>query len=371
MKKKLALLLTGVLALSAFTGCGANKATAVSTAAETEKEATETEIQTADTGSTEEETESLSAFEADLESYESLIASAPVDAYYAFADLAETSDALVLAPGNLTFDNGDGTIAATGGTIYALGPDGNIMEYGSVEGGGTATPLAVGEGYVLFYGGKNYMNKVTLDTDAGTLDTDEGEYFDEYEDAVTIAFMPVATYGNSDGEEVNGPMDFVQEQSGKLEFSDYDEIIGYLKPGQGYAILQIGDDANVLAVAENVNKDDHTADSASCYVMKEEKPIEVGYVIANGIPLRIKDGVVYGGDKDSYEANFLNPTGDGIMAKAYVYRSDVDGKTEYGGFLRETNDFDHDQDFEGGEEEFNALIEERDQAPVIEFTIVE
>ena len=370
MKKKIAVLLTGILALSAFTACGANNGTNAKTIAETEKETTETLVQAAST-ETAEETEKPSAAEVDLESYESLIISAPVDAYYAFADLAETSDALILAPGNLTFDNGDGTTAATGGTIYALGPDGAIMEYGSVEGGGTATPLAVGDGYVLFYGGKDYMNKVTLDTGAGTLKTDEGEYFDEYEDAVTVAFMPVATYGNSDGEEMNGPMDFVQEQSGKLEFQDYDEIIGCLKPGQGYVILQIGDDDNVLAVAENVNKDDHTTDSASCYVMKDGKPVEVGYVIANGIPLRMKDGIIYGGDKDSYEANFLNPTGDGIMAKDYVYRSEVDGKTEYGGFLRETNDFDHDQDFEGGEEEFNALITERDKMPVIEFTIVE
>ena len=256
MKKRLALLLTGMLALSAFAGCGQNNQAAAAPAAETEKETTEASVQ------------------------------------------AE-------------------------------------------------------------------------DTDAGTLKTDEGEYFDEYEDAITLAFMPVATYGNSDGEEDMGPSDFVQEQSGKLEFEDYDEIIGYLKPGQGYVILQIGDDDNVLAVAEEVNKDDKTATSASCYVMKDGKPIEVGYVIANGIPLRAKDGIVYGGDKDNYESNFLNPTNDGIMAKAYVYKADVDGKTEYGGFMRETNSFDQDQDFKGGEEEFNALIKERDSMPVIEFTIVE
>ena len=368
MKKRLVLLVAGALALSAFAGCGANNQPAATPATETKEETTEAAAPVAET---ETETEKPSAFEADLESYEALIASAPVDAYYAFADLAEMSDALIIAPGELTFDNGDGTMAATGGWVYGLGPDGNIMEYGYVEGGGTATPLAVGEGYVLFYGGRDYMNKVTLDTDAGALNTDEGEYFDDYENAITIAFMPVATWGNSDGEEAMGPSDFVQEQSGKLEFADYDEIISFLKPGQGYVILQVGDDDNVLAVAEEVNKDDKTATSASCYVMKDGKPVEVGYVIANGIPLRAKDGIVYGGDKDNYESNFLNPTGDGIMAKAYIYKADADGKTEYGGFMRETNSFDQDQDFTGGEEEFNALIKERDSMPVIEFTIVE
>ncbi|MBQ6442904.1 MAG: hypothetical protein IJJ13_10000 [Lachnospiraceae bacterium] len=368
MKKRLAYILTGALALSAFAGCGTQNAAPAAAATETNQETTEASVQAAEP---ETETEKPSAFEANLDSYESLILSAPVDAYYAFADLAEMSDAMIIAPGDLTFDNGDGTTAATGGTIYALGPDGNIMEYGYVEGGGTATPLATGEGYVLFYGGRDYMNKVTLDTDAGKLNIDEGEYFDEYEDAITLAFMPVATYGNSD-EDCDGPSDFVQEQSGKLEFADYDEIISFLKPGQGYATIQIGDDGNVLAVAEEVNKEDHTATSASCYVMKDGKPVEVGYVIANQIPLRAADGVVYGGDeKNTYEANFLNPEGNGIMAKAYIYKTEENGKTEFGGFMRETNTFDQDQDFTGGEEEFDALIAERDKVPVIEFTIVE
>ena len=105
--------------------------------------------------------------------------------------------------------------------------------------------------------------------------------------------------------------------------------------------------------------------------MKDGKPVEVGYVIANGIPLRAKDGIIYAGGKDDYESDFLNPTGDGIMAKTYVYKTETDGNTEYGGFIRETNSFDQDQDFTGGEEEFNALIAERESIPVIEFTIVE
>ena len=79
-------------------------------------------------------------------------------------------------------------------------------------------------------------------------------------------------------EEYDGPSDFVQEQSGKLEFEDYNEIIGYLEPGQGFAYLKIGDDDDTLAVAENVDAETHTAESASIYVMKDGKPLEVGYV---------------------------------------------------------------------------------------------
>lgn len=368
MKKKLAILLAGVLTLTAFTACGQKEAAPEeNTAAETESPAAPEEPEAA--APAEEETELPSAFESDEATYEDVILAAPVDAYYAYADLDESYDALIIAPGNLTFDNGDGTTAATGGTIYCKGPDGKIMEYGYVEGGGTATPLAAGANYVLFYGGKDYMNKVTLDTAAGEMKTDEGEYFDEYEDAVTLAFLPVATYGNSD-EEVEGPSDFVQNQSGVYEFENYDEIIGYLKPGQGYTYLKFGNDGDALIVAEEV-KDDLTAEIASVYFMKDGKPVQVGNVMAENMPLRYEDGLIYAGGENTYEVEFLNPGGNGLMVKAYIYRDDSGDKTEYGGFYRETNSFDNDQDFTGGEEEFNALIKEREEKPVIEFAEVE
>ncbi len=365
MKKKLAILLAGALSLTAFTACGQKEAApAENVTTETESVAAPAEPETE--APQEEETEKPSVFEADEASYEEVILAAPVDAYYAFADLDETYDALVIAPGDLTFDNGDGTTAATGGTVYCVGPDGTIMEYGYVEGGGTATPLAAGADHVLFYGGRDYMNKVTLDTATGKLKTDEGEYFDEYEDAVTLAFLPVATYGNSD-EEYDGPSDFVQEQSGIYEFESYDEIIGYLKSGQGYTNLKFGDAEDALIVAEEV-KDDHTAEIASVYVMKDGKPVQAGNVIADSMPLRYADSMIYCGGESTYEVDFLNPEGNGIMVKDYVYRSDSDGKTEYGGFCRENNNDTDGQEFTGGEEEFNALIKERDEKPVIKFT---
>lgn len=189
--------------------------------------------------------------------------------------------------------------------------------------------------------------------------------------AETEAVAEVATEEAEAEEEYDAPADFVQDQSGKLEFADYDEIISCLKPGQGYVTIQIGDDDNVLGVAEEVDPEEGTATSASFYVMKDGKPVEVGYVTANGMPLRAANGLVYGGGENGYESDFLNPDGNGIMVKDYVYKAEEDGKEVYGGFLRETNSFDEDQEFTGGEEELKALIAEREKAPVIVFTIVE
>lgn len=44
---------------------------------------------------------------------------------------------------------------------------------------------------------------------------------------------------NTTDEEYYGPDDFVQYQSGKLEFKDYDEIIACLLPGQGWTKIEV------------------------------------------------------------------------------------------------------------------------------------
>ena len=119
--------------------------------------------------------------------YDTIIGYLSDDCYYAFADMDKEHDALLVAEKNTVFDNGDGTMASTEATVYGYDAKGNIIEYGPVAGGGTATPLAAKDSE-LFYGGRDYMNKVHIDEASSQMITDEGSYFDEYEDAIVIAF---------------------------------------------------------------------------------------------------------------------------------------------------------------------------------------
>ena len=178
--------------------------------------------------------------------------------------------------------------------------------------------------------------------------------------------------GEEDG--YYGPEDFVQEQSGKTEFTDYEDVIANLKDGQGYAYIQVyGYDGDVLAVSDSVFLADHSAADATLYAMQDGKPKSLGIVAGNGsaYPLRIADGIIYSGDNHNYETYFMNTSGGipGIMAKDVVYDG-IDGDGSFGGFLREDNTFGNDKDFTGGQEEFDALIKDRESKPIIEFTIV-
>lgn len=119
--------------------------------------------------------------------FDTIIDALSEDSYYAFADMDEFHDALLVTDSDLVFDNGDGKMAATGATVYGYDNKNTIIEYGVVAGGGTATPLACKD-HELFYGGHNYMNKVHIDEGKGELITEEGEFFDEYEDAIAIEF---------------------------------------------------------------------------------------------------------------------------------------------------------------------------------------
>lgn len=183
-----------------------------------------------------------------------------------------------------------------------------------------------------------------------------------------------ADSGNEDLEmdaESNGPDNFVSYQSGVLEFKDYDDVISHLTAGQGYAYISLtGQDEEVLAATELVFEADKSAYEASLFNMIDGKCASLGVVSGNGsaFPLRLSDGVLYGGDNHNYEAYFLTQDGY-LMMKDYV--SDGDGAGEFSGFLREDNSFEETAAFDGGQEDFEALLAARDAAPLIEFTVVE
>ncbi len=85
-------------------------------------------------------------------------------------------------------------------------------------------------------------------------------------------------------------------------------------------------------------------------------------------PLRFADGILYAGNAHDYETYFISSEYKSLMMKDSVSDANDDGKVVYIGFTRDTNDFDHDKDFTGGEKEFKDLLDAREKAPAIEFT---
>ncbi len=178
---------------------------------------------------------------------------------------------------------------------------------------------------------------------------------------------------SGDGEDY-GPSDFVQEQSGKTEFDDYDDVIANLREGQGYAKITLyGSDLELLAVTDTVFEAEKSAAQASIYADSGSRAYMLSVVTGNGsaYPLRYEDGILYGGDNHEYTSYFVyeNDGTVSLMIKDDV--SDGDATGEYTGFLREDNNYDNDKEFTGGKEEFEEMIKERDSKPILEFTVVE
>jgi hypothetical protein len=192
-------------------------------------------------------------------------------------------------------------------------------------------------------------------------------------DGFDIQAVAEQMYSGDNEPDGDMPEDFLQEQSGITSFETYDDVIGALKAGQGYAYIKlIGSDEDVLAVTDLVFEADHSACEVSLYGKPEGKVRQLGTAYGNGssYPLRLADGVLYGGDNHTYETYFLSADTGYLMSKDSISDGINFGAEEYSGFTRETNDFDT-TDFTGGKEEFEKLLTEREAKPIIEFTMVE
>lgn len=173
------------------------------------------------------------------------------------------------------------------------------------------------------------------------------------------------------------PSDFLQEREHKESFESEEEVISALQEGEGYTHLKLtGSDAEVLGITEAVAEEDGkiTARDIAIYVNRDGKYSNAGNAFSaeDGDAIRYADGILILLGEDSYESHFLTSDGDGLMVKDYIYRDDSDGTETYGGFLREANDFDHDEDVpEDGKDIFDSLMKEGEKAPYLEFTVVE
>lgn len=160
-----------------------------------------------------------SAAEQNLTDYQSVLDEHPDD-YYALVNLAAEQDVLLLSDAESVF--GEEEKNSISASLYCVDANGAVQSVGEVQSGGTANPLAVSEGCLL-YGGHKKMDKIHVDPVSCTLvfdaaaqirydkdgnesyfrragDSDweedpEGQTFtgllEEYGNAVTVAFLPV------------------------------------------------------------------------------------------------------------------------------------------------------------------------------------
>nr|WP_297704327.1 hypothetical protein [uncultured Butyrivibrio sp.] len=194
-------------------------------------------------------------------------------------------------------------------------------------------------------------------------------------DGFDIQAIAEQMYNEENDTEGYGPSDFVQEQSGKISFDSYDDVISALTAGQGYAYIKLyGSDEELLAVTDLVFEADHSAYEASIYGILDGKVAQLSLVSGSGsaYPLRLADGILYAGTNHSYETYFISADFGGLMMKDYITDGVDSGTNELSGFTRQDNTFDGETtDFTGSQEEFEKLLAERENKPAIEFTVVE
>ncbi len=176
------------------------------------------------------------------------------------------------------------------------------------------------------------------------------------------------------------PSDFLQEKTGKDVYASYDEVISELEKGQGYAFVTLsGYDGDVLLITDYVydNLDGNMATiQANVYADYDGAVTNIGNVFTQGTayPIACEDGLLYLGGNHSYETDWISSENHSIMVKDYIFEDfDSEGKSSYSGFLRETPDYDHDEDVtdENGEALFRELTEECLNKKIVNFTVVE
>ena len=169
---------------------------------------------------------------------------------------------------------------------------------------------------------------------------------------------------------LEGPEDFLQNQSGKTSFASFDEAASCLEKGQGYAIIKDEDCNEYFLAAENVTNG--TAGEAAVYMMQDGKAKNVGSTMGgeNLTALRYEDGILYDGNSHLYGAYYINPEYP-LCLQAYVSDGADYDNSEFTGFYRTECSYDSIVDFTGGQEEFQKLLAEREKKAVVEFTVVE
>lgn len=177
------------------------------------------------------------------------------------------------------------------------------------------------------------------------------------------------------------PSNWMEEKVQKDVFDSYDEVIGNLDKGNGYAYIRVyGCDKDVLAITEATydNLDGNQASiDASLYLEEDGKVRNIGNVYSYGTayPIAVEDGIIYAGGNHEYESYFLNDWHAVMLKDCIMEVFDENGNATYYGTLRETNDYDHDVDVPEdpveGEKLFHEYLSNMVKKKILNFTVVE
>ena len=173
MKKQLPFLIALTILISvlmtSFMMNGCNK----KDAAETVTEAVSQQVET-----------TPSAVEKDMAIYTDIIASLPSGSAYAFADMAEDQDALLVAEQTISFE---GKLEASKAKVYAQDKDGNVKEMGSVESSTTSMPLMAFE-HAVYFGSHSTMSKATINTKESKMEVETAKTNNDETDVANKAY---------------------------------------------------------------------------------------------------------------------------------------------------------------------------------------
>lgn len=180
------------------------------------------------------------------------------------------------------------------------------------------------------------------------------------------------------------PSNFLEERCNKTSFASYDEIIGLLEDGEGYAYVKIkGIDEDVLLITDEIVGDDHHyAVSATPYLISESGNYLAGSIFFSDCadtPLAVsKDGQMYCLCSDNISVECAGGNGTdipAIMCMQYLYKStDENGSDSYGGFVRTENtviDNDGEQlEGDAAKAAYDKAFADYESCTKVDFTVV-
>ena len=372
--KKYSILIITVLLFGLLIGCNKNNISLEESNKESEKEVKEIENK--------EEISKEDSASNNIEKYNSIISTLTTSQYYAFVDLGNDYDILLVADN--AYDNGDGNIVAIDATVYNI--DNNKPCYaGSVWSDGTAYPIAVYENSLIF-GGNHRITTAKVINSAVIVEKEIYEDFDEngnaiyylnegdidnikilendieltkmydmYNKATIINFIQgekEEDFSENDiAIEEDYPSNALEERVKKTSFDSYDEIIGLLEGDEAYSLVNIkGYDGKVLLVADIVYDDSlgHIiATECTPYTIKSNGKVTADSLFFSGgtaTPLAIdKDGIVFtvthqSIGKQCYGENGTDDNAIMYMTSIYTESLDNNGIPEsISGFTRTEN----------------------------------
>ncbi len=144
----------------------------------------------------------ISPYEKAMDDYNEIIATLPKGSAYAFADMAEDQDVLLVTDQPIEFE---GKVEAAKATVYAKDKNGHVKEMGTIKSTTTSMPLVAFE-HAVYFGSHHTMSKASVNTQKGNIEVETAKsngdekdtankaynlLFDEYGQGTVIGFTAV------------------------------------------------------------------------------------------------------------------------------------------------------------------------------------